>query len=73
MPLIAKRKLTQTWREAVARQGRDLGVEAECLRSFDECVAKGEPEAIAAYRSLARFGALFLVAEPSSGESSPQS
>jgi hypothetical protein len=61
MPLVAKRKLTETWRDAVARRARERAVEAECLRTFDEFLARGQPEAEAAYRSLSRFDALFAV------------
>lgn len=63
MPLVVKRKLTETWREAVGRRGRELALEAECLQAFDDGVARGEHEAAAAYRSLAYFGALFATSE----------
>jgi len=72
MPMVAKRKLTETWREAVARRGRELALEAECLRAFDESVAAGEPEAAAAFRALARFGALVATTEGPPPGSRPQ-
>jgi hypothetical protein len=61
MPLVARRKLTETWREAVARRARELAIEPDCLKSFDEFLGNGENEAAAAYKSLARFDALFDV------------
>jgi hypothetical protein len=61
MPLVAKRKLNETWREAVARRARELAVEANCLKSFDELLGEGENEAAAAYKALSRFDALFDV------------
>ena len=61
MPLVARRKLSETWREAVARRARELAVEADCLRSFDEFLTGGLPEAEAAYRALSRHKALFSV------------
>ena len=72
MPLVVKRKLSETWRDAVARRGCDLALTTECLRAFDELVAKGEPQAIAAYRSLARFGALSKTPEGSSPDQPPR-
>ncbi len=63
MPAVARRKLTETWREAVARRGRELAREADCLKSFDDGIARGEHEAEAAYRSLAGLDALFPTSE----------
>jgi hypothetical protein len=61
MPLVARRKLTDTWRDAVIRRARELAVEPECVRSFDALVRGGENEAAAAYKALSRFDALFDV------------
>lgn len=63
MPLVAMRKLTETWREAVARRGREVARETECLQDFDQSVEGGEAEAAAAFGSLARFEALLTTAE----------
>lgn len=58
MLLVAKRKLNETWREAVARRAGELARETECLRAFDQHLAEGRSEGEAAYRALARFDAL---------------
>ncbi len=58
MPIVAKRKLTETWREAVARRARECGREEACLQAFDARRAAGAPEAEAAYRSLAEADCL---------------
>ena len=63
MPLVAKRKLTETWREAVAKRGQEFAREDQWLRVFDAHLAEGKHEAEAAYMTLARFKALFLVSD----------
>ena len=64
MPLIAKRKLDQTWRDAVeARAGPESGA---CLEAFDAALAAGCRDAEAAFRSLASLGLLWRVDEPGS-------
>ena len=63
MPLVAKRKLTETWREAVARRERERergGAEA-WLRVFDAHLAADKDEAEAAFLTLAEFDALSSV------------
>lgn len=61
MTLIAKRKTTETWREAVANRADG---NADCLAAFDACVANGGTEAEAAYRSLAACGLLWEIQGP---------
>jgi hypothetical protein len=63
MPLVVKRKINQTWRDAVASGARKCGVEQGCLRAYDAHVDEGMHEAEAAYRALADFDALFVVAD----------
>jgi hypothetical protein len=63
MPLIVKRKLDETWRDVVARRARECGVEQDCLRSYETNLEQGMHEAEAAYRALASFDALFVVAD----------
>ncbi len=52
MPHVAKRKLTETWREAVARRGLECGRERECLAAFDREIRAGRREVEAAYAAL---------------------
>jgi hypothetical protein len=61
MPLVVKRKLAETWRDAVARRASEFGLERECLRAYDERLAEGMHEAEAAFRALAQFECLFVV------------
>ena len=68
MPLIAKRKLSESWREAVASRAREFRAEEEWVRIFDAHLAAGKHDAEAAYLTLAHFSALFPVADgPSRG------
>jgi hypothetical protein len=60
MPLIVKRKLTETWRDAVARRARELGVEQECLQAYEERLEEGMHEPEAAFRALESFDGLFV-------------
>jgi hypothetical protein len=64
MALVAKRKLTESWREATARRGRQFGREQECLQPFDAFVAAGMSDFEAAYRALEPHGFLWPVEEP---------
>lgn len=67
MPLVAKRKLRQTWREALAaRAGGEGGA---VLSRFDELLREGREDGDAAYHALASAGLLWLVDEP--GAASP--
>jgi hypothetical protein len=61
MPLVVKRKLKETWREAVARRGGEFGLEQECVRTFEAHLENGRHEAEAAYLALASFDCLFVV------------
>lgn len=62
MPLVARRKVRQTWRDAVAaRAGADA---AALVRRYDELCRKGGDEGEAAYRVLEAAGKLWLVDEP---------
>lgn len=61
MPLVVKRKLAETWRDAVARRGGELGRERECLEAFEAHLEDGRHEAEAAFFALRRFDCLFAV------------
>ena len=52
MPHVAKRKLTETWRQAVARRAAECDREAECLADYDRAVRAGRREVEAAYAAL---------------------
>ncbi|MDB5592511.1 hypothetical protein [Enterovirga sp.] len=60
MDRVAKRRMSETWREAVA--GRCAG--AEPLAAYDAMVAGGMSEAEAAFRALAAAGLLWAIEEP---------
>jgi hypothetical protein len=62
MALVAKRRLTETWREALARLG---GVRAAALLvAFEAGQARGLEEHAAAYRALEGAGLLERVVLP---------
>jgi hypothetical protein len=61
MPLVVKRKLSESWRDAVARRGGEFGLEQECVRAYEERLDEGMHEAEAAFRTLASFDCLFVV------------
>lgn len=61
MPLVVKRKLSQSWREAVAKRAQEFEAEEEWLRIFDAHLDDGKHEAEAAYMTLAQFDALYPV------------
>jgi hypothetical protein len=61
MPLVVKRKIHETWRDAVAKRAGELGFEQECLRAFESHLLDGKHEAEAAYLSLAQLDALYRV------------
>ena len=58
MPHVAKRKLTETWREAVARRAAECDREAECLEAYDRAVRAGRRDVEAAYAALSRHDCL---------------
>ncbi len=64
MALVAKRKVTQTWRDAVAGRAAAFGVEAACIAAFDSAVADGEAEHAAAFAALRTWNCLFEVSLP---------
>jgi hypothetical protein len=64
MALIAKRKIHQTWREAVVARAADEGARSRCLAVFDEIVGQGRSEAEAAFRALAAQSLLWDVVGP---------
>ena len=64
MALIAKRKIHQTWREAVAARAADEEVRARCLVVFDGIVNQGRSEAEAAFQALAVQHLLWDVVGP---------
>ncbi len=64
MPFVAKRKVAETWRDAV---GRRAGERAElCIARFDALVVEGRDEGEAAYRALEEQGLLWIADEPGS-------
>ena len=63
MSLVAKRKLSETWRDAVANRMRELACNEDWLSVFEGHLRDGKDEVEAAYRTLAQLGALFFVAE----------
>jgi hypothetical protein len=60
---IIKRKLRETWREAVAARLASAGPEtlAEGLSAFDAAVGRGEGEAEAAHAALSHHNLLWHV------------
>lgn len=62
---VAKRRITETWREAVAGRAGDRAGEA--LSAYDALVRAGASEAEAAYRALRDRALLWSVDEPSDG------
>jgi hypothetical protein len=68
MPLVAKRKLSETWRDAVASRARELARSEDWLSVFEAHLRDGADEVEAAYKTLAQFGGLFFVPDgPSPG------
>lgn len=62
MSLIVRRKLHETWRDAVAARAgarRDT-----CLARFDALLASGRSDAEAAYRTLEEAALLWRADEP---------
>jgi hypothetical protein len=64
MALIAKRKIHQTWREAVVARAADDEARTHCLAVFDGIVGQGRSEAEAAFRALAARNLLWDVVGP---------
>ena len=62
MPMVARRGVRESWREAVARRaGPDA---AAVLVDYDRRIAAGDDEADAAYRVLEALDLLWRVDEP---------
>lgn len=61
MPLVVKRKIHETWRDAVAKRSGEFDLEQQCLRSFEAHLLDGKHEAEAAFFSLAQFDCLCMV------------
>jgi hypothetical protein len=64
MAQIAKRKTSESWRDAVATRAREAGQLNACLALFDGMVAAGRAEADAAFRTLATHGLLWDLPAP---------
>lgn len=62
MALVAKKRMNQTWREALSLQAGERA--PAVLARFDEALALGEAEHIAAYRALEACGLLAVVTLP---------
>jgi hypothetical protein len=67
MARVAKKRMNQTWRDAIAEQGGPAA--GAILRAFDDACAGGAPEHVAAYRALDAHGRLAEVDLP--GDPSP--
>ncbi len=61
---VARRKVGETWREAVERRGKVFGVKASCLHAFDGHVAAGRNDYEAAYLALEQQRCLWLIEGP---------
>src|SRR3954452_5579433 len=62
--LVARRKLTETWRDSVARRGALSGQRTACLRAYDVYVADGRKDFEAAYLALRDHQCLWRVDGP---------
>jgi hypothetical protein len=64
--LYMHRESEESWREAVARQGRKHGLEAECLEEFDAEMRQNPrvDEAFAAWNACYEWDALDITAAP---------
>lgn len=62
MPLVAKRGVRESWRNALRRKAG--GRSREILAAFDGLLSSGRDEAEAAYRALEDAGLLCRVDEP---------
>lgn len=68
---IAKRRLTETWRDAVSARAGTAVRHAEALQDFDRLCANGLGEAEAAFRALARLDLLWRVDLPGDRQAGP--
>ena len=61
---VAKRKLGETWREAVKSRGDTLGKRVACLDAFDGHLAAGKRDFEAAFLALRDQQCLWLIEGP---------
>ena len=61
---VAKRKLGETWREAVKSRGDTLGKRVACLDAFDGHLAAGKRDFEAAFLALRDQECLWLIEGP---------
>ncbi len=59
-----KRKVRETWRDAVASRGDALGVKAACLQAFDAHLATGRQDFEAAFLALRDQRCLWSIEGP---------
>jgi hypothetical protein len=64
MPLMAKRKIRETWREAVAARVQGNGEAERCLALYDATESAGASASEAAFRALEACGLLWEIAGP---------
>lgn len=64
MALIAKRRLAETWREAVAARAGAAGRDGEAVSIYDRLRAEGRHEAEAAFHALGHVHLLWSVDLP---------
>ncbi len=72
MALVAKRMMTETWREALARVAERAGCRAACLAAFDDARAAGAPDHAAAFGVLKERGLLERVELPGEPRDPPR-
>jgi hypothetical protein len=61
---LARRKIRETWREAVAARAGALGRQAACLESFEAYLAAGRQDFEAAFSALRDHGGLWSIEGP---------
>ena len=62
--LVATRKVSDTWRDAVARRGEAFGARSPCLRAFDDYLSSGKTDFEAAFLTLRDHHCLWLIEGP---------
>ncbi len=73
MALVAKRRMTETWTDALRRVAEPAGRAEDCLAAFSAARAAGAPEHEAAFRALESLGLLERVELPGDPAARPQS
>ena len=61
---VARRKVRETWREAVAARAGTLGWQLACLEAFEAYLAAGRQDFEAAFLALRDHGGLWCVEGP---------